>query len=388
MCRNPRGHVDNAHSTRQDSRMKSILLSSLFAMLLFSACSENSQVTEPASAPDAANSFAVELNRLDLSLEQSALIDEMHFMDEDLSILLDPVRLDAFDSMLDGRTDRKAGIDIAAIIYYQLIIKANPDLDEDIIKQLRELIAASNQLRARILNSGKSREEIAALLKAEHDKLMRAINALIGAEAVANVEKLKARLEEERKERRDEWQTARVDRLVQLMTKTLELSEGEAAAVKRILMLQYEEIARLREQFKDNPEGFREALRALQARIDAMMGEAIGPKWERWKELQQKRITPGDQVPNVDMQVKKLTELLRLSERQAAAVKDILLQQQLQMRALIQKYGTDRAGLAEALKQLQLRVDTQIAALLTPEQLEIWKKFKSNTGGTGTRDRG
>jgi hypothetical protein len=330
----------------------------------------------------------VELNRLDLSLEQSALIDEMHFMDEDLSILLDPVRLDAFDSMLDGRTDRKAGIDIAAIIYYQLIIKANPDLDEDIIKQLRELIAASNQLRARILNSGKSREEIAALLKAEHDKLMRAINALIGAEAVANVEKLKARLEEERKERRDEWQTARVDRLVQLMTKTLELSEGEAAAVKRILMLQYEEIARLREQFKDNPEGFREALRALQARIDAMMGEAIGPKWERWKELQQKRITPGDQVPNVDMQVKKLTELLRLSERQAAAVKDILLQQQLQMRALIQKYGTDRAGLAEALKQLQLRVDTQIAALLTPEQLEIWKKFKSNTGGTGTRDRG
>ncbi len=170
------------------------MLSSLLLALLLSACSENSQVNEPVSAPDAPMSFAVNLGNLDLNMEQAALLDEMLYMDEDLSLLLDPVRLNTFDSMLDGRTDRKAGIDIAAIIYYQLIIKANPDLGTEIMTQLREMIAASNQVRQRILNSGKSREEIARLLKAEHEKLMAAMMRLIGAEAVANVRKLQERL--------------------------------------------------------------------------------------------------------------------------------------------------------------------------------------------------
>ncbi len=372
--------------------MRSIVFSALFAALLLTACSENAQVNDPATAPDAPHSFAVNLSDLDLSMEQAALIDEMHFMDEDLSLLLDPVRLDAFDSMLDGRNDRKAGIDMAAIIFYQLILKANPDLDAETQAALREMIAQSNQLRQRILNSGKSREEIMRLLKQEHERLIAAMSRLIGEEALANVRRLQQQLEEERKERRDEWQKVRIDRLVEMMKIKLELTEAEAGEVKRILLLQYEEIARLREQYKDNPEGFREALRALQARIDELMKGAIGEKWERWKEMQQKRITPGDRTPDIDMHVKKLTELLGLTERQQAAVKDILLQQQRQIRALIDKYEGDRAGLAEALKQLQARVNAQIASLLNERQLEIWKKHiggKRDGGGrTGTGDRG
>ena len=368
------------------------MLSSLLLALLITACSENTQVNEPISAPDAPMSFAVNLGNLDLSMEQSALIDEMLYMDEDLALLLDPVRLNTFDSMLDGRTDRKAGIDIAAIIYYQLIIKANPDLGTEIMSQLREMIAASNQVRQRILNSGKSREEIARLLQAEHEKLMAAMMRLIGAEAVANVRKLQERLEQERKDRRDDWQAVRIDRLVEMMKAKLELTDAEAAEVKRILLLQYEEIARLREQYKDNPEGFREALRGLQARIDELMKGAIGEKWERWKEMQQKRITPGDRQPNVDMHLKKLTDLLGLTERQQAAVKNILIQQQRQIQALIQKYEADRAGLAEAIKQLQARVNAQIAALLNERQLEIFKKHLGGMrdGGDrkGTGDRG
>ena len=372
--------------------MKSLLLSTLFLALLVTACSENAQVNEPAATPDAPLGFVADLNGLDLSLEQSALVDEMHFMDEDLSLLLDPVRLNTFDSMLDGRTDRKAGIDIAAIIYYQLIVKANPDMSDRILLQLREMIAESNQRRQRILNSGMSREEIAAALKEEHDKLMAAMMRLIGEEAVANVQKLQERLEQERKDRRDDWQNARIDRLVEQMKNVLELSDEEAAAVKRILMLRYEEIARLREEYKDNPEGFREALRDLQARIDAMLTEKLGAKWERWKELQQRRITPGDRLPDIDMHLQKLTELLSLNERQQAAVKDILIAQQRQMLALIQKYEGNREGLAEALRQLQERVNAQIAALLTDRQLEIWKKHLSgglrDNGGTGTGGRG
>jgi hypothetical protein len=369
--------------------MKSRLLSSLFIVLLaFSACNENSDVTTPASTSDAPNSIAVNIGLLSLDMEQAALVDEMYFMDEDLSLLLDPVKLDAFNSILDDRaslSDRRPGIDMAAIIYYHLIVKANPDLGERLLTQIRELIAASNAMRQRILQSGKSREEILKLLQAEHASLIRKINALIGPEAVANVEKLKQRLEEERKDRRDDWQLVRVGRLVELMTKTLELSEEEATAVKRILMLQYEEIARLRELYKDNPEGFREALKDLQARIDAMMAEAIGAKWERWKELQKKRITPNDRDPNIDLKVRELTKILGLNERQAVALKELLVIQQQEILKLKQKYANDRAGLAEALKALQARIDAKFASILTPEQLEKWKRLHQVKTGTGEK---
>ncbi|MCB2206463.1 hypothetical protein KQI65_17090 [bacterium] len=371
--------------------MKSLVFTVLFATLLLTACSDDAQVNAPVGTPDAPMSFAGNLGNLDLSMEQSALIDEMYFMDEDLSLLLDAPRLLTFDSMIDGRLDRKASVDIAAIIYYQLIVKANPDMSEELLAQLREMIAASNKLRERILNSDKSREEKMRLLKAEHEKLMAAMMRLIGEEAVANVQRLQEQLKQEREERRDEWQSLRIDRLVDRMTSVLGLSEEEAASVKEILMLQYKEIARLREQYKDNPEGFREALAALHARIDARMSELLGNRWERWKELQRRQITPGDRQPNIDMHLKQLTELLNLTERQQAAVKEILIEQQRLIKQLMEKYEGDRAGLAQALRQLQERINAKIASLLNDRQLEIWKKHlagMNDRNGTGTGRRG
>ncbi len=47
----------------------------------------------------------------------------------------------------------------------------------------------------------------------------------------------------------------------------------------------------------------------------------------------------------------------------------------------MQKYGRDRRGLAEALKALQERTNNSILKILTPEQIEIWNKYRR--GGTG-----
>ncbi len=373
-----------------------IITSMLIVLFAISACSENSDISAPSDS-NGPMTAAVQLGNLSLDLEQSTLIDEMFFMEEDLDLLLDPAEQNVFDSMLDdrgGRIDRRAGIDMAAIIYYQLIVKANPDLSERILAQVRDLIAKSNETRRRILTSGKTREEILRLLQAEHDRLMREINALIGRQAVANVEQLKQRLEEERDARRQEWQTARIDRLVEAMTKALELTEAEADAVKRILLLQYTEIAKLREQFKDNPEGFREALRQLQARIQEMMREALGEKWEKWLELQRKRdIKPVDRDPDFDAMIKKYTELLGLTEAQATGLKEILIFQHREMQRLMQELGNDREALARALEALKNQVNEKIAALLTPEQYERWKALHGDRkgggkGGTGTGGRG
>lgn len=369
-------------------RITASLLVVLFAV---TACSDNSDISAP-SGDNAPLTASVKLGQLSLDMEQSSLIDEMFFMEEDLDLLLDPVDETVFNSLLDdrgGRIDRRAGIDMAAIIYYQLIVKANPDLSERILAQVRDLIAKSNETRRRILASGKSREEILRLLKAEHEELMRQINALIGREAVANVERLKQRLEEERDKRRQDWQTARIDRLVQAMTKALELTEEEAAAVKRILLLQYTEIAKLREQYKDNPEGFREALRQLQARIQAMMREALGEKWDKWLEMQRKRdIKPGDRAPDFDAMIKKYTELLGLSENQAAGLKEILMWQHREMQRILQEFGGDREALARALEAMKNQVNEKIAALLTPEQYERWKALHGDRKGGGRKGTG
>lgn len=272
--------------------MKSLLLPTLVLTLLLAACSDNGQITDPATTPDAPLSAVADLAGLGFSSEQAALIDAMQSSDQDLTLLLDPVRLETFDSMLDGRLDRRAGIDIAAIIYYQLIIKANPDLGERILLQLRAMIAESNQRRQRILASDLSPERKRAALQAEHDRLIAEMNRLIGEKAVTNVRILQARLEQDRKDRRDVW---------------------------------------------------------------------------------------------LDVQLQKLTELLALTERQQAAVKDILLLQQKQMLALVQQYQGSPEKLAEALRLLQQRINAQIAALLTERQLVIWK---NHLGGRVISDRG
>lgn len=370
--------------------MKTAFLSILLTAVLLTACSNNDAPVEPAATPNATEQIAANIDRLNLTLEQAAMLDEVVFMEGDLSLLLDPVQADAFNSLLDGGRrgfDPRRGIDIGAIIHYHLIVKANPDMDEETLAKVRELIAQSMQLRRRILQSGKSREEIQRLLQDEHNKLIRQINHLIGPEAVARVERLKRQMEEEREKRREEWQQQRIEHQVGMMTRLLDLTEEEANAVRRILTHQHEEIKRLRELYGDNPEQFREALRALRLRIDEAMKNAIGEKWERWKQLQHKRIDPRDHESPVEKRVKMLTDLLQLNERQAVALKDILTKQHEEIQRLMRQYGNDREALAEALKALRQRIDAQIVKLLTPEQLERWKRYKSG-GGRGIGPRG
>lgn len=272
--------------------MKTSPLLTLLLVLFLGACSDNGQINEPSATPDARLTVEANMASLELGLELATMIDDMPFQDADFALLLDPIRPDALNVILDGRIDGRAGIDLAAIAYYQLIMKANPDFGERIQQQLRELIAESNQRRQRILASDLSPERKRAALQEEHERLIAAMNRLIGEKALANVRALQERLAQHRQDRLDAWLT---------------------------------------------------------------------------------------------VQLQKLTQLLGLTERQQAAVKDILLLQQKQMLALTLQYKGSPEKLAMALRQLQQRVNMQIATLLTDRQLVIWKKYLS--GGL-TSDRG
>ncbi|MFZ1731124.1 MAG: hypothetical protein WBQ23_14285 [Bacteroidota bacterium] len=361
-----------------------LLFPILGLMLLVSACSEQSQVNGPDTTPTASGS-AAKIAQLNLTMEQMAFVDEMYYMEEDMSILLNSTSFDAMSDIAAGPGDRREArgfVDMAAIVYYNLIVKANPGMDEATLQQIRDLIAASNQARAEVIKNGIAngtpRDEIAAELKRLHDDLMAQINGLIGPEGVKAVEDLKLQLQQEREKLRQEMMALRIDREVLIMTQKLGLDEKQAAGVKEILLWQQTEIARIRAEFKDNPEGMRAALQELLAQLEQKMIGAIGEeKWQQWKDIRSGRTGGGDKVDPVLMQVKHLTELLTLNGEQQGAITKILTDHQNQIKALVQQYGTDRRGLAEALKALQARTNEAIKAQLDAKQLEIWLKYLS-----------
>jgi hypothetical protein len=102
------------------------------------------------------------------------------------------------------------------------------------------------------------------------------------------------------------------------------------------------------------------------------MGEE---KWQQWKDLRSGRT--GEVRDPIAEQVKFLTQLLNLNAEQQTAIARVLKNQHEEMKALVQQYGSDRRGLAEALRTLQQKTEAAIRAQLTPEQLEIYLKWRS-----------
>lgn len=364
-----------------------LLFPVLGLMLLVAACSEQSQVNEPINAP--ASGAAAKIAQLNLSMDEAAFIDEMYYLEEDLSVLLTPANFSVLNDITADPGDRRTRgfVDMAAMVYYNLIVKANA-ADEGALEEIRNLIAASNEARAKIiadgLAAGLSREEIAAQLKAEHDALMLAINTLIGEKGIAAIEAYKLRLQEEREKLRQAMLELRIDREVAIMKEKLGLTDDQAAAVKAAMLEHHAAILAARLQFKDDPEGFRAELAKILAAHEARMIELLGDKWQQWKDLRSGRT--GEVRDPIAEQVKMLTQLLGLDADQQSAISKILLNQQEQMKALVQQYGSDRRGLAEALRQLQLRTEELIQAKLTKEQLEIylkWRRGGIRPGGGG-----
>jgi len=359
--------------------MKTVFLSSLLALaLLASACSDDPNSSNPIVTSGARSASTLDLG---LNLNQVALLDEMYYLYEDMSVLLDPVQVSRFNTLLselgDDTRPIRGAVDMAAVAWFNLILRANPGLDTELLLQVRALIAASAIKRAEIMRSGANREEIAAQLKAEHDALIAAINNLVGPEAVRNAEALRERLEQERKERQNEMVQKRIEAEVQRMKAALGLTDEQAAKVRRILTYQHAQLQQIRETRPRDPEAMKVAIDALMREIDAMMRDAIGSDlWERWLKYRRGVIRPVDPVDPIETRVQHLTQLLGLDAEQAAALKRILTEQQAAIAAIMNDPNMDRIQKARELEEINKRAEQQIQALLTPEQLEKYLRHK------------
>ena len=152
----------------------------------------DNEASAPADGFDA-KTLLKAVEQVNLDNEQLAQIDEMFWLEEDISASMNSSQLDALNSVISAtspdfaspRDPRRIAFDIAAMVHLRLILKANPDLDEETKLALVELIKASNATRRQIIrdNLG-SPEVLRALLKAEHDRLIAQMNALLTPEQI------------------------------------------------------------------------------------------------------------------------------------------------------------------------------------------------------------
>jgi hypothetical protein len=169
------------------------------------------------------------------------------------------------NSIRDGFTD------ISAIMYYRLIVAANPTIDTATTSAIKALIQASQATRSQIIQSniGADISVIKGLLKAEHDKLIAAINALLTSDQLLAVNALQAKIATDRAAQRAKMDSIRISNEVSKLTTLLTLTSSQQTAITTILQNAYVQIDTLRQQYQGDPEGFRTALIALQTQTDA-----------------------------------------------------------------------------------------------------------------------
>lgn len=278
--------------------MKNIALSVLLiGALALSACEQQSDVNQPVTGTSNTTLLKA-IEDFDLSNEQMAQLDEMFWMEEDLTLLLDPAQTKALNNIIDGvapgfagnRDPRRIAFDMGALMHLRLIVKANPDLDEATKQQLIDLIKASNEERMKIIQENRGNPELLRqLLKEEHDRLIAAMNALLSEEELKNLEELKEEIRKLREELRQKWVEMRIDHQLRIWKQMLDLTEEQVAAIRKIMLDQHEAIRQARIENAGNPEALREKLKEILEGTDKdirdVLDEEQEKKWDIMKKM-------------------------------------------------------------------------------------------------------
>ena len=271
--------------------MKRILLSTLllFALVL-TACESGDDINAPATDN---GTLLKAVESLDLSDAQLAQIEEVFWLEEDASSVLTARQAEALNAIVSGmapefngrRDPRGIAFDMGALVQLRLILKANPDLDETTKEELIQLVKDSHARRLELIAAYKDNpEELRARLKAEHDALIAAMNGKLSEEQIAAVEALKEQLRQLREEKRELWTQFRIEQQLLRMKFYLNLDETQAAEVRTLLQNLHAAVRLAREENAGDPEGFREAVKALLAQFDedmqTLLDDEQDAKWE------------------------------------------------------------------------------------------------------------
>ena len=108
---------------------------------------------------------------------------------------------------------------------------------------------------------------------------------------------------------------------------------------------------------------------------------ATRPKGQPGTAKEKKAKTPKSPAQKADHKAGKMAKELGLNADQEARVEQLLLARQQEAASLKAKYGTDKKAGRADMKSAQLRYETQLKAILTPEQYTKMNQLKTEHRG-------
>jgi hypothetical protein len=102
----------------------------------------------------------------------------------------------------------------------------------------------------------------------------------------------------------------------------------------------------------------------------------------------QPRMDPEERLNNTMAEV---TEAVGLSEEQATAIRPIMaaeFEKQMELFTAARESGAGFEGVREEMVEIQAATDTQVAALLTEDQVEKWGKWREDMASRRRQRRG
>ena len=344
--------------------MKNILLSAFVALaFVLGACEQQSNITAPADAqaPVTADEQLLSLDGFDNSM----------FAD-------DPG---------DRKIDPRLSVGSEAAMWVRLLLAANPDMDDATKAALKAALGESNKRIMEILrDQTMTAEQKRAAIAQEQKDLMDKINGngetagIVSPEQIAKANELKAKLEQERKERQEKLIEARINNQIKIWTAAMRLTPEQQAAIKIALLQKEKDMAQARIDFAKDPAGLSKKLREIQAASDAAIRAMLTPEQQLiWDKLHGKVSTGGSTIEQrVDQQVKYWTPILKLDAEQQALLRTELIKKEKAIAQARIDFAKDPAGLSKKLKEIETESNAAIRAMLNAEQQAIWDKMHGN----------
>jgi hypothetical protein len=283
--------------------MKKVLFVMLAAAVIgLSACSDQS-TNGPDNAATTSTQLSKAISNFNVTTSQMSVLDEMYYLNEDLSILLTPKQLNTFNTLslnFDGGpggpgNPRFPMMDMGFLMQLRLIFQANPDMDEARKTEFTNLMQTyQDELKLLLekyrtdptLDPTQLREE----LKALRDKYQALLDGMLTDVEKKNVADLKAKIEAERQAMREKMQELRIQRQVEMWTKILGLTPDQAKTLADLLKARDADIQKARTEFATDPAGFRAQLILIQEQFLTDVKTKLGLTEEQialWERLMQ-----------------------------------------------------------------------------------------------------
>jgi Spy/CpxP family protein refolding chaperone len=169
----------------------------------------------------------------------------------------------------------------------------------------------------------------------------------------------------------------------------LNLSDEQRSQIEEILKTQHEQIRAIREQVREGSldrEQAREQIHEIRQEGRAQIEAILTPEQlEQWEALHQERLEErvGERIErlgqNIDRHIEFLEKVLSLSADQVSQVREILGGSVDARKEILQQVidgSLDRKEAHDQMRAVMEGVADSIAALLTPEQQEVWEALR------------